>query len=112
MCHSRSKHYELKGCTACHNPHQPLAVVLKGDITEPCLTCHSGEGEELAAYPSKHGQVSSLFSFSAWAAVVPEPENGSDLYVVDQQARTGRWRQLPYRTWVEAGVSELSRGTA
>jgi predicted CXXCH cytochrome family protein len=72
MCHSGSKHYELQGCSSCHNPHQPLDVVLKGDITEPCLTCHADQGQELASFPSKHAKVSCTFCHAERHGVVPE----------------------------------------
>lgn len=57
MCHSGQKHYELEGCSTCHNPHQPLDVTLKGELTAPCLTCHAGVGEELVSKPSKHTKL-------------------------------------------------------
>ncbi len=57
MCHSGQKHYELEGCIGCHNPHQPLDITLKGQMTAPCLTCHAGVGEELVSQPSKHTKL-------------------------------------------------------
>ncbi len=57
MCHGGEKHYELEGCESCHNPHQPLEITLKGELTAPCLTCHGEVGEELSSRPSQHSKL-------------------------------------------------------
>lgn len=55
MCHSDNAHYELEQCSICHSDtHAPLELMLEGEITGPCLTCHPKEGDELKKYPSVH----------------------------------------------------------
>ncbi len=55
MCHEGETHFELKGCLGCHtNPHTPLIITLKGNITEPCLTCHDKQIAKLKENKSKH----------------------------------------------------------
>jgi hypothetical protein len=55
MCHSGESHYELEGCGTCHtNTHAPLDIVLEGELTGPCLTCHGQQGQEVQAHPSAH----------------------------------------------------------
>ncbi len=55
MCHSGKSHYELEGCSKCHSDaHAPLDLKLEGEITEPCLTCHQQQGDEVKSHPSAH----------------------------------------------------------
>jgi predicted CXXCH cytochrome family protein len=55
QCHQGKAHYEIKGCLGCHtNPHTPLKITLKGDITEPCLSCHTAQIKQLTEHKSKH----------------------------------------------------------
>lgn len=72
MCHSGTKHYQLEGCQTCHNPHQPMDIVLSGELKAPCLTCHEGPGQEMVANPSKHGEVSCNFCHAEKHGVIPE----------------------------------------
>lgn len=72
MCHSGQKHFELKDCTSCHNPHQPLAIVLKGELKAPCLTCHTGPQQQMDASPSKHGGLACNFCHAEKHGVIPE----------------------------------------
>ncbi len=72
LCHSGEKHFELKDCTSCHNPHQPLEVVLKGDLKAPCLTCHEDQGQMLVANPSKHETFACTFCHAQKHGVIPE----------------------------------------
>ncbi len=59
QCHSGKKHYELTGCLSCHSdPHQPMEIIIKGEVTEPCLSCHPKQGEELKDYASFHSELS------------------------------------------------------
>ncbi len=54
-CHEGKAHYDLKNCLECHrNPHKPLALVIGAKVTEPCLTCHAEQIQQLKASPSKH----------------------------------------------------------
>ena len=58
MCHSGKPHYELEGCSACHSDtHAPLDLILEGEITGPCLTCHKQQGDEVTRHPSAHTDV-------------------------------------------------------
>ena len=55
MCHSGESHYELEKCSSCHSDtHAPFELMLEGEITGPCLTCHPNEGDELKKHPSIH----------------------------------------------------------
>ena len=72
MCHAGEKHFELEGCTSCHNPHQPLEITLKGELKAPCLTCHAGVGEELDSHPSKHTQLACNFCHADKHGAIPE----------------------------------------
>lgn len=61
-CHEGRAHFELDNCLACHSdPHQPLALHLSPDLTEPCLTCHEGPGQDFANYESAHARQSCTF---------------------------------------------------
>ena len=61
-CHQDRSHFGLVGCIKCHiNPHTPLEIHLTHKITEPCLTCHTEQMEQLQAYPSIH----SMFACTA-----------------------------------------------
>lgn len=71
MCHSGKKHYQLEGCNTCHNPHQPLAVVLKGELKAACLTCHTGPGQAMVALPSKHAKLACNFCHADKHGVIP-----------------------------------------
>jgi hypothetical protein len=58
MCHSGKPHYQIGGCNTCHsNPHAPLDMKLASNITDPCLSCHPQQGNELKNYPSKHTKL-------------------------------------------------------
>lgn len=55
MCHSGESHFELEQCSSCHaDAHAPLNLMLEGEITEACLTCHPQQGDEVKAHPSAH----------------------------------------------------------
>jgi hypothetical protein len=55
MCHSGKPHYELADCNTCHSEvHAPMDLTITGSVTEPCLTCHPAQGQELQANPSVH----------------------------------------------------------
>lgn len=57
-CHSGKPHYELKGCLGCHrNPHTPLNITMSGNITDPCLTCHTPQIKQLRENKSKHSAL-------------------------------------------------------
>ncbi|AJE02641.1 cytochrome c [Geobacter pickeringii] len=58
QCHTGKKHYELTGCLGCHkNPHTPLNITLSGNISDPCLTCHTQQMAQLKQFPSKHSKL-------------------------------------------------------
>jgi hypothetical protein len=58
MCHSEKAHYQLDQCGSCHaNTHAPLNLTLEGEISEPCLTCHMQQGDEIANHPSAHTEM-------------------------------------------------------
>jgi hypothetical protein len=58
MCHGGNPHFELKGCLDCHkNPHTPLKISFRANVTEPCLTCHTNQIKELREYKSKHSAL-------------------------------------------------------
>lgn len=61
QCHEGSEHYSLNSCMNCHNPHQPLKVVLEGELKAECLTCHTEQNAQLVANPSTHTEVSCNF---------------------------------------------------
>lgn len=71
-CHSGTPHYAIKNCVSCHNPHQPLKVVLSGQLKDVCLTCHAGPGKEMAAQPSKHASVACNFCHAEKHGYVPK----------------------------------------
>ena len=55
MCHSGEAHFELQGCMGCHsNPHTPLIITLSDDLTDPCLTCHTEQIDQLRKNPTLH----------------------------------------------------------
>ncbi len=72
MCHDGQPHFELQNCMGCHNPHQPLEIVLKGDLKAPCLTCHTSQNEQLEANPSAHTTFACNFCHADRHGVIPE----------------------------------------
>ncbi|NVM20889.1 MAG: cytochrome C [Desulfobacterales bacterium] len=55
LCHKKAPHYKLANCSACHSDtHAPLDIKLEGDISDPCLTCHKQQGEEVSKHSSAH----------------------------------------------------------
>lgn len=56
-CHNGHRHFALPNCLTCHNPHRPLDIELPNRITEPCLTCHEFQGEQLTNFPSIHTRL-------------------------------------------------------
>jgi len=57
-CHQEGLHFALDGCLSCHiDPHTPLVIRLTHKITEPCLTCHSEQIQQLQSNPSVHTKL-------------------------------------------------------
>jgi len=57
-CHGGKPHFELQGCLGCHtNPHTPKNIKIGPNITDPCLTCHTKQNEELKATKTKHSML-------------------------------------------------------
>lgn len=55
QCHDGKPHYKLAACNSCHfNPHTPLNIKMGRNITDPCLTCHTGQIVKLRDNKSKH----------------------------------------------------------
>ncbi|MEI6208118.1 MAG: cytochrome c3 family protein [Desulfuromonadales bacterium] len=55
QCHEGKPHYKLDVCKNCHfNPHMPLNIKMGGNITDPCLTCHTQQIVKLRDNKSKH----------------------------------------------------------
>jgi len=66
MCHSGEAHFELQGCLSCHsNPHTPLVISFGDDVTDPCLTCHTDQIEQLRAVPTNYPEQASSFCHTA-----------------------------------------------
>lgn len=62
QCHSGKPHFQLKGCLGCHtNPHTPKVIKFGNNVTDPCLTCHTPQIEQLKANPSKHTALACSF---------------------------------------------------
>lgn len=59
QCHEGQPHYQEKGCLSCHkNPHSPLNIAFTDKLTEPCLTCHTGQIKQLRDHKSRHSALS------------------------------------------------------
>ena len=71
QCHEGTDHYALPNCSSCHNPHQPLNVVLAGELKAECLTCHTEQNAQLVANPSMHSEVSCNFCHADKHGVIP-----------------------------------------
>ncbi len=55
QCHMGKPHFELKNCLGCHkNPHTPRKIQFAGNVTDPCLTCHTQQISQLRDNKSKH----------------------------------------------------------
>lgn len=55
QCHTGKAHYELKNCAGCHkNPHAPRQISFAGNVTDPCVTCHTQQIAQLKDNKSKH----------------------------------------------------------
>lgn len=62
QCHDGKPHYKLQGCLGCHsNPHTPKNIKFGNNVTDPCLTCHSGQIEQLRTFKSKHTALNCSF---------------------------------------------------
>ncbi len=59
QCHDGKPHYNLKGqCLGCHkNPHQPTNIAMAGNLTDPCLSCHTQQIKQLKDNKSKHSAL-------------------------------------------------------
>lgn len=54
QCHEGKPHYKLAACNSCHsNPHTPLNIKFN-NVTDACLTCHTGQIVKLRDNKSKH----------------------------------------------------------
>jgi len=72
MCHSGKPHFELKGCLGCHsNPHTPKVIKFGNNVTDPCLTCHKPQKEQLVAFPSKHSALACSFCHNVHGRIPP-----------------------------------------
>ena len=59
QCHTGAPHYAQDKCLQCHtNPHRPGEITFPEKTTQPCLTCHEDQGEQLASNPSFHSRLS------------------------------------------------------
>ncbi len=57
-CHMGKPHFEIKGCLGCHkNPHTPLNISFANNVTDPCLSCHTQQIEQLRKFKSKHSAL-------------------------------------------------------
>ena len=62
QCHEDKPHYKLQGCLGCHsNPHTPKNIKFGNNVTDPCLTCHTGQIEQLRSFKSKHTALNCSF---------------------------------------------------
>lgn len=62
QCHSDKPHYKLSNCLRCHtNPHTPKIIKLANNITDECLTCHTGQIIKLKQVKSKHTNLACSF---------------------------------------------------
>jgi hypothetical protein len=62
MCHTDKPHYKLPNCLGCHtNPHTPKVIKFGNNVTDPCLTCHTQQIEQLRANKSKHSALACSF---------------------------------------------------
>lgn len=62
QCHSDKPHYKLANCLRCHtNPHTPKIIKLANNITDECLTCHTGQIIKLKQVKSKHTSLACSF---------------------------------------------------
>ncbi|WP_224961449.1 cytochrome C [Geomonas subterranea] len=62
QCHEGKPHYKLQGCLGCHsNPHTPKNIKFGNNVTDPCLTCHTGQIEQLRSFKSKHSALNCSF---------------------------------------------------
>jgi hypothetical protein len=83
-CHEGESHFQLENCLACHSdPHQPLNLVLTGDITGPCLTCHDQQGQEFKDFPSMHAEQSCTFCHEVHGKI-PDCAQCHEPHVADQ----------------------------
>ena len=71
-CHAGKPHYEIGGCATCHSdPHAPLDMQLASNLTDPCLSCHPGQGTELKDHPSLHTKLACTSCHAAHKEVPP-----------------------------------------
>jgi len=55
QCHEGKPHYKLAACLGCHsNPHTPRNIKFGNNVTDACLTCHTGQIVKLRDNKSKH----------------------------------------------------------
>jgi len=62
QCHEGKPHFKLQGCLGCHkNPHTPKVITFGNNVTDPCLSCHTPQIEQLRANKSKHSALACSF---------------------------------------------------
>jgi predicted CXXCH cytochrome family protein len=62
QCHEGKPHFKLKDCNSCHkNPHTPKVIAFAKTVTDPCLTCHTGQIKQLQENKSKHSALACAF---------------------------------------------------
>ena len=62
QCHEGKPHFKLPNCLGCHrNPHTPKVITFGNNVTDPCLTCHTQQIEQLRANKSKHSALACSF---------------------------------------------------
>lgn len=72
-CHTGKPHFELKDCLACHtNPHTPRNIKIGANITDPCLTCHTKQIQQLRETKTKHSLLNCSTCHSTKHPNVPE----------------------------------------
>jgi len=72
-CHTGKPHFELKDCLQCHtNPHTPKNIKIGPNLTEPCLTCHTKQIQQLKETRTKHSALYCSTCHSTKHPNVPE----------------------------------------
>lgn len=72
-CHTGKPHFDLKDCLGCHsNPHTPRNIKIAANLTDPCLTCHTKQIQQLRETKTRHSALACSTCHSTKHPNVPE----------------------------------------
>jgi len=99
QCHEGKPHFKLQGCLGCHtNPHAPKNIKFGNNVTDPCLTCHTGQIEKLRANKSKHTALNCSFCHNVHGRIPPctQCHNSHSQEIVQKDCKACHQAHMPH----------------